>query len=277
MPPERLQKILARAGLGSRRTIESWIQAGRVSINGRVAKLGDCVGIADRISVDGRLVPDKRLVATPVRVLAYYKPAGLVCTREDPEGRATVYRDLPTLKQGRWVSIGRLDFMTSGLLLFTNDGALAHRMMHPSSGIEREYAVRVLGKIANSVRKRLLEGVELEDGLARFESITDAGGQGANHWFRVTICEGRNREIRRLWESQGIKVSRLIRIRYGPVVLPRDKRPGQWWELSASEVEALLEHVNYHPQGDRAGVEALQPGPREQRGGGHLGRRRLFR
>ncbi len=246
MPLERLQKVLARAGLGSRRTIESWIQAGRVSINGRVAKLGDCVGRGDRIRVDGRWVPDKRLVAAPTRVLAYYKPAGLLCTREDTFGRATVYRALPRLRQGRWVSIGRLDLMSSGLLLFTNDGALAHRLMHPSSKLEREYTVRVLGKVEEGVRKRLLAGVELEDGLARFESLTDAGGQGANHWFRVTLCEGRNREVRRLWESQGIRVSRLIRIRYGPVVLPRDKRPGQWWELSPAEVEALWEHLN-HP------------------------------
>jgi 23S rRNA pseudouridine2605 synthase len=238
--PERLQKILARAGLGSRRTIESWIKAGRVSVNGRIAQLGDSARAGDRIAVDGRLVPLDRRLASPTRVLAYYKPAGLVCTRQDPEGRPTVYERLPKLSRGRWIGIGRLDYMSAGLLLFTNDGALAYRLMHPSSRVEREYAVRVLGRVGDDVIKRLLGGVELEDGWARFGSIVDAGGQGTNHWFRVTLCEGRNREVRRLWESQGITVSRLIRIRYGSVVLPRDKHPGEGWELTEAEIQALV-------------------------------------
>ncbi len=237
--PERLQKILARAGLGSRRTIESWIKAGRVSVNGRIAQLGDGAREGDRIAVDGRLVPLDRRLAPPTRVLAYYKPAGLLCTRQDPEGRPTVYERLPKLSRGRWIGIGRLDCMSAGLLLFTNDGALAYRLMHPSSRVEREYAVRVLGRVEDDVIKRLLDGVELEDGWARFGSIVDAGGQGTNHWFRVTLCEGRNREVRRLWESQGITVSRLIRIRYGSVVLPRDKRPGEGWELTEAEIQTL--------------------------------------
>jgi 23S rRNA pseudouridine2605 synthase len=235
--PERLQKILARTGLGSRRTIESWIKAGRVSVNGRIAQLGDGARAGDRIAVDG--VPLDRSLVTPTRVLAYYKPAGLVCTRQDPEGRPTVYEKLPKLSRGRWIGIGRLDLMSAGLLLFTNDGALAYRLMHPSSRIEREYAVRVLGRVGDNVLKRLLDGVELEDGWARFGSIIDAGGQGTNHWFRVTLREGRNREVRRLWESQGITVSRLIRIRYGSVVLPRDKHPGEGWELTETEIQAL--------------------------------------
>ncbi len=237
--PERLQKILARAGLGSRRTIESWIKAGRVSVNGRIAQLGNGARAGDRIAVDGRLVPLDRRLAPPTRVLAYYKPTGLVCTRQDPEGRPTVYEKLPKLSRGRWIGIGRLDLMSAGLLLFTNDGTLAYRLMHPSSRIEREYAVRVLGRVGDDVLKRLLGGVELEDGWARFGSIVDAGGQGTNHWFRVTLCEGRNREVRRLWESQGITVSRLIRIRYGSVVLPRDKHPGEGWELTEAEIQAL--------------------------------------
>jgi 23S rRNA pseudouridine2605 synthase len=235
--PERLQKILARTGLGSRRTIESWIKAGRVSVNGRIAQLGDSARAGDRIAVDG--VPLDRSLVTPTRVLAYYKPAGLVCTRQDPEGRPTVYEKLPKLSRGRWIGIGRLDLMSAGLLLFTNDGALAYRLMHPSSRIEREYAVRVLGWVGEDALKRLLGGVELEDGWARFGSIVDASGQGTNRWFRVTLCEGRNREVRRLWESQGITVSRLIRIRYGSVVLPRDKHPGEGWELTETEIQAL--------------------------------------
>ncbi|MCG3200481.1 MAG: hypothetical protein NFCOHLIN_00336 [Gammaproteobacteria bacterium] len=220
--------------------MEAWIEAGRVSINGRVAGLGDVVQTGDEVRVDGRLVPSERLYRRVLRVIGYHKPAGKVCSRSDEQGRPTVYEDLPGARGGRWLSIGRLDFNTTGLLLFTTDGELAHRLMHPSSGVEREYAVRVLGEVKSGVLEHLLAGVPLEDGVARFDRITDAGGDGANHWYHVTLREGRNREVRRLWESQGLKVSRLTRVRYGPVGLPRDQRAGRWWELEPAEVDALI-------------------------------------
>lgn len=237
---ERLHKVLARAGLGSRRLMETWIEAGRVSINGRIAGLGDLVEAGNEVRVDGRLVPSERLYRRVLRVIGYHKPAGKVCSRSDEQGRPTVYEDLPGARGGRWLSIGRLDFNTTGLLLFTTDGELAHRLMHPSTGVEREYAVRVLGEVGPEVLERLRAGVPLEDGVARFDTITDAGGEGANHWYHVTLREGRNREVRRLWESQGLKVSRLTRVRYGPIALPRDQRAGRWWELEPAEVDALI-------------------------------------
>ncbi|MCC6715132.1 MAG: pseudouridine synthase [Gammaproteobacteria bacterium] len=237
---ERLHKVLARAGLGSRRLMETWIEAGRVSINGRIAALGDIVETGDEVRVDGRLVPSGRLYRRVLRVIGYHKPAGKVCSRSDEQGRPTVYEDLPGARGGRWLSIGRLDFNTTGLLLFSTDGELAHRLMHPSTGVEREYAVRVLGEVRPEVLERLRAGVPLEDGVARFDAITDAGGEGANHWYHVTLREGRNREVRRLWESQGLKVSRLTRVRYGPISLPRDQRAGRWWELGPAEVDALI-------------------------------------
>lgn len=245
--PERLQKALARAGLGSRRELEAWIAAGRVSVNGRTAHLGDGVGAGDRVRVDGKIVPRERFSTSGIRVLAYYKPPGIVCSRKDPEGRETVYDAIPRQFRGRWVSIGRLDLTTSGLLLFTNDGELANRLMHPSGEIDREYAVRVLGRVDGAALEQLREGVELDAGRARFDSIVDAGGRGANHWFRVVLREGRNREVHRLWESQGVKVSRLLRLRFGTVSLPRDKRPGQWWELEAPELAQLLKLVGVAP------------------------------
>jgi len=237
---ERLQKVLARAGYGSRRQLEEWIRAGRITLNGTIAKLGDRVATDDQVCIDGRPV-SVRLALTPrrCRVLLYHKPAGQVTTRSDPEGRPTVFDSLPELKTGRWIVIGRLDVNTSGLLLFTTDGDLAHSLMHPSGEIEREYAVRVLGDVTKEVTGRLTRGVELEDGKARFTSIRDAGGSGANHWYHVVITEGRNREVRRLWESQGVKVSRLSRVRFGPVVLPRSLRPGKWDELSAGACKEL--------------------------------------
>jgi 23S rRNA pseudouridine2605 synthase len=239
-PDERLHKVLARAGLGSRRQMETWISAGRVTVNGQPASLGSSVGPADEVQVDGRPVAAGRLFERVVRIIGYHKPSGQVSSRSDPAGRPTVFDDLPPLRSGRWLSIGRLDISTSGLLLFTTDGELAHRLMHPRTGIEREYAVRILGNVHADILQRLQQGIDLEDGPARFESIVDAGGAGANHWYHVVLKEGRNREVRRMWESQGLKVSRLIRVRYGPCDLPRQYRAGQHWELPQEQMDALL-------------------------------------
>ena len=236
-PGEKLQKVLARAGMGSRREMERWIEAGRIAINGRIARLGDRVDGKDRITVDGR--PLEPLPAEKTRCILYHKPTGEVCSRKDPEGRRTVFERLPKLKSGRWISIGRLDFNTSGLLLFTTDGELANALMHPSSNIEREYMVRVMGKVEMDMLHRMVEGVMLEDGMARFTDITDAGGEGINHWFYVVIMEGRNREVRRLWESQGLTVSRLKRVRYGEVFIPSRVKQGQWVELTNPEIKSL--------------------------------------
>jgi 23S rRNA pseudouridine2605 synthase len=239
---ERLQKILARGGLGSRREIEVWIKMGRIHVNGALAQLGDKVSIGDRITIDGRQISPRRLQLPPSpQVILYHKPAGEVCSRKDPEGRPTVFQSLPRPQQGRWISIGRLDINTSGLLLFTTEGELANRLMHPSTQIGREYAVRVLGTVAEAALERLQRGVQLEDGLARFEQILDAGGEGVNHWYHVKLREGRKREVRRLWESQGVQVSRLMRIRFGPVNLPPGLRAGRWRFLEPSEFKALLE------------------------------------
>jgi len=239
---ERLQKFLANLGLGSRRQIETWIREQRLTVDGTPAKLGDQVDGTETIRLDGKPValasrPWKR------RVLAYYKPVGEVTSRHDPEGRPTVFQQLPPLKEGRWIAVGRLDITTQGLLLLTNDGELANRLMHPSSQIEREYAVRVLGEVDPAVLQRLREGVELEDGPACFETIVDAGGSGANHWYHVILREGRSREVRRLWEGQGVRVSRLLRVRYGPVSLGRGLRPGKWDELDDVRIALLLQAV----------------------------------
>lgn len=240
MGPERIQKVLARAGLGSRRAIEGWITAGRVLINERMARLGDRVVSGDRVQVDGKRLPAKALYgAERTRVWGYYKPPGVMCTRRDESDRPTVFDALPDELSGRWVHVGRLDFNTAGLLLWTNDGALAHRLMHPGTGIEREYAVRVLGAVDGRVIDHLRAGIRLEDGPARFESIVAMGGAGANHWFSVVLKEGRNRLVKRLWESQGVTVSRLMRLRFGPIALPRERRTGEWWELRKKEVQAL--------------------------------------
>jgi 23S rRNA pseudouridine2605 synthase len=237
---EKLQKVLARAGFASRRELEEWIAAGRISVNGKIATLGDRVGEQDVIRVDGRVVQRARLVPRERRVLIYHKPLGEVCTRSDPEGRPTIFDNLPRLTNGRWITIGRLDINTSGLLLVTNDGELANRLMHPSSEIEREYAVRVLGEVLPETLERLRSGVQLEDGEAHFDRLVDAGGEGANHWYHVTLREGRNREVRRLWESQGIAVSRLTRVRYGNILLPRAVRPGRFADVKGPELDALL-------------------------------------
>jgi len=238
---ERLQKVLARAGYGSRRQLEELIRVGRITLNGAVAELGARVAPTDKVCIDGRPVSVRLALTTRrCRVLLYHKPPGEVSTRSDPEKRPTVFDSLPTLKTGRWIVVGRLDVTTSGLLLFTTDGDLAHHLMHPSADIEREYAVRVLGDVTSGVIQRLTRGVELEDGLARFASLRDAGGRGANHWYHVVIKEGRNREVRRLWESQGITISRLSRIRFGPIALPRRLRPGNWLELSVQSCKELM-------------------------------------
>lgn len=231
---EKLQKVLARAGLASRRAIETWISAGRITINGKVAKLGDRVEPNDTIQVDHKTIqqPDH----TESQLLIYHKPEGEICTRSDPQGRPTVFEHLPPLSSGRWINIGRLDLNTSGLLLLTTDGELAHQLMHPSFALEREYLVRVLGKVNADILERLKTGVKLEDGLARFESIATHSGAGANRWYRVIVTEGKNRLVRRLWESQGLQVSRLMRIRYGNITLPRTLKPGQYISINSDVV-----------------------------------------
>ena len=238
---ERLQKILAQAGYGSRRQLEEMIKQGRVKLNDKTAELGDCYVPGDKLKVNGKLVPVSALRRKQTRVIMYHKPVGEVTTRSDPEGRKTVFESLPRIGAGRWIAIGRLDITTSGLLLFTTDGQLANQLMHPSHEIEREYAVRVLGEVNKDILTALKEGVMLEDGPAKFEKIIDGGGQGANHWYNVILREGRNREVRRLWESQGVTVSRLMRVRYGPITLPRAVRPGKTQELTEQEVRALRE------------------------------------
>ncbi len=252
IPGEKLQKVLARTGLGSRREMERWIEQRRVSVNGKPAKLGDRVEERDRISVDGR--PLDRAPAQETRCILYHKPTGEVCSRKDPQGRRTVFERLPKLKAGRWISIGRLDFNTSGLLLFTTDGELANTLMHPSSNIEREYMVRVMGDWDEAMLKRLLDGVMLEDGVARFTDIQDGGGDGINHWFYVVLMEGRNREVRRLWESQGLTVSRLKRVRYGDVFIPSKVKQGQWVELQPKEVKSLYRLADIPLKDQRRGT-----------------------
>jgi 23S rRNA pseudouridine2605 synthase len=240
---EKLQKVLARAGLGSRREIETWITAGRVRVNNAIAKLGDRVELTAKIQVDERVVNLNPLKPVKSRVLLYHKPVGEICARHDPEGRPTVFDKLPNLRNQRWIVIGRLDFNTAGLLLFTNNGDLAHRLMHPSYEIEREYAVRVLGEVKADVLQRLRQGVELDDGPANFDDIRDAGGDGANHWYHVILREGRNREVRRLWESQNIVVSRLIRVRFANIQLPRFLRAGKHADLEPEQIDELMQMV----------------------------------
>lgn len=231
--------MLAHAGLGSRRQIESWIREQRVQVNGRLAQLGDRWQANDRVEINGRIVHLQQRLSSALRVLLYHKPLGEVVTRHDPEGRPTIFKRLPRLDKGRWVAVGRLDINTEGLLVVTNKGELANQMMHPSQALEREYAVRVFGKVEDAMLDQLREGIMLEDGPARFDSIEPAGGEGANHWFKVTVKEGRNRIVRRLWESQGVTVSRLIRVRYGPLVLPPGLRKGKVRELDPKEIDQL--------------------------------------
>lgn len=244
---ERLQKILARTGLGSRRHVEELIRGGRVKVDGKLAELGQKVSGEERILIDDKPVKIRLEVPAAAEVLIYHKPAGEVCSRSDPEGRATVFASLPRPTAGRWIGVGRLDISTAGLLLFTTDGELAHRLMHPSQEIEREYAVRVLGDVSAQMLERLIEGVELEDGVARFTAIAESGGSGANHWYHVVIKEGRNREVRRLWESQGLMVSRLSRVRFGPITLERGLRPGKTRLLTAREMQQIYKAAGLKP------------------------------
>ena len=236
---QKLQKVLANLGLGSRRKMERWIEEGRVTVDGSVATLGDRVYAGQALRLDGK--PLEVDAAEQVRVLLYHKPVREVCSRDDPEGRKTVFERLPKLKSGRWISVGRLDFNTSGVLLFTTDGALANALMHPSSAIEREYLVRVMGRVDEPMLERLKDGVELDDGPARFSDIQEGGGDGINRFFYVVLMEGRNREVRRLWESQGTTVSRLKRVRYGEVFLPSKLKKGQWLELPQRDVDVIYQ------------------------------------
>ncbi|MCK5386695.1 MAG: pseudouridine synthase [Gammaproteobacteria bacterium] len=239
---EKLQKVLARAGIGSRREMERWIEQGRVKVNDQVATIGDRVSDKDKIKVDNKFITQRR-TQVQQRVIAYHKPVGEVCTRNDPEGRTTIFKNLPKLKSGRWISIGRLDLNTSGLLLLTTDGELANKLMHPSSEIEREYAVRILGEASPEIIKELKTNVSLDDGDAHFVDVKAAGGQGANHWYHVILKEGRNREVRRLWEYFGFAVSRLMRIRYGDIKLERRVRPSKSEDLTDKEMIALYQSV----------------------------------
>jgi len=242
MSEERLQKALARMGFGSRREIERWIEQGRVKVNGEVVELGIKVKEGDRAEFNG-----KRIVIRPakaeVRVLVYNKPVGQVCSRKDEKGRPSVFENLPKITNARWVSVGRLDINTSGLILFTNNGELANRLMHPSNEVEREYAVRVRGEVTDEKLRQLKKGVSLEDGPAHFDNIEDGGGDGANHWYHVVLREGRNREVRRLWEAIDTQVSRLIRIRYANVHLPRDLRQGKSVDLELKDVKQMMQSV----------------------------------
>lgn len=234
----KLHKVLAQAGMGSRLEMEKLILEGRISVNGEPAHVGQRIRFGDVIKVNGKPVR-VRMTPPPPRVLAYHKPVGEVVTHDDPQNRPTVFRRLPRLLQGKWQSVGRLDLNTEGLLLFTSSGELANRLMHPRFGLQREYAVRVLGALSDEEKQRLTDGIRLDDGMAQFGSIEEGGGEGANCWYRVTIAEGRNREVRRLFEAVGHAVSRLIRIRYGVVVLPRGLRRGTWVELDARDVERI--------------------------------------
>ncbi|MGR9053299.1 MAG: 23S rRNA pseudouridine(2605) synthase RluB [Gammaproteobacteria bacterium] len=237
---ERIQKVLARGGVGSRREIERWILEGRLRLNGVQAKLGDHLQPGDHLQLNGRVIHWDKFTRQTTRVLIYHKPVGEVVTRHDPEGRPVVFTQLPKLKNGRWITVGRLDINTSGLLIVTNNGELANRMMHPSTELDREYAVRILGDVDESVLATLKQGVELEDGPARFDDIRLHGGEGANKWFHVVVGEGRNRLVRRLWESQGVTVSRLMRVRYGMLTLPEGLKAHSFYELQPKELDALL-------------------------------------
>lgn len=239
---EKLQKVLANFGLGSRRALEKWIEEGRVEVNGKTAKLGDRVEEEDRIIVDGKPLTQKKLKH---RYLLYNKPAEEICSRDDPEGRKTVFSRLPKLKNQRWVAVGRLDFMTTGLMLFTTDGALANKLMHPGAEIDREYACRVLGNVTDAQLEAMKQGVLLEDGIAKFTDIQKGRDEdGANQWYYVVVMEGRNREVRRLWESQGLTVSRLKRVRFGSFFIPSAVKAGQFIDLKNKDIRLLYEMAN---------------------------------
>ncbi len=270
----KLHKVLAQAGLGSRLEMEQLITEGRISVNNEPAHIGQRVQFGDHVKVNGKPIK-VRIAPPPPRVLAYHKPAGEVVSHDDPQNRPTVFRKLPKLFQGKWQSVGRLDLNTEGLLLFTSSGELANQLMHPRFGLEREYAVRVLGALSTEERQTLLDGVKLEDGPAQFGSIEDGGGEGANCWYRVTISEGRNREVRRMFEAVGHAVSRLIRIRYGAMVLPRGLKRGAWMELDDADLRALTKAAGVPRRGQAGeGGAPLRPGaPGEAGRGGNAGGR----
>jgi len=245
-PGEKLQKLLAARGIGSRREIEQWIAAGRIKINGRPAQLGDRATATDRIQIDRKPLPPSR--PKTHRLIAYHKPTGELVTRRDTAARPTVFTQLPPLRGQRWISVGRLDINSSGLLIFTTDGELAHRLMHPATQTDREYRVRIHGNPTPAQLDALRTGIQLEDGPARFTDIvSDERNTGQNRWLTVCLMEGRNRQVRRLWESQKIQVNRLKRVRYGPLFLPKTLPPGHWQELTKKESKALYHHCNLNP------------------------------
>jgi len=257
----KLHKVLAQAGMGSRLEMEQLILEGRISVNNEPAHVGQRVQFGDQIKVNGKPVRI-RIDPPPARVIAYHKPAGEIVSHDDPQNRPSVFRKLPRLQNGKWQSVGRLDLNTEGLLLFTSSGELANQLMHPRFGLEREYAVRVLGALSKDEKQRLLDGVMLEDGAAQFGSIEDGGGEGSNCWYRVTISEGRNREVRRMMEAVGHAVSRLIRIRYGAMVLPHGLRRGAWLELDEADIRALMRAAGTI---DRTRTSETRPVPRNDR------------
>ncbi len=279
METPKLHKVLAQSGMGSRLEMEQLIMEGRITVNNEPAHIGQRIQFGDHVKVNGKPIKF-RIDAPPARVIAYHKPVGEVVTHDDPQNRPTVFRRLPKLFQGKWQSVGRLDLNTEGLLLFTSSGQLANSLMHPRFGLEREYAVRVLGALDKDEKQRLLEGVKLDDGIAQFGSIEEGGGEGSNCWYRVTISEGRNREVRRMFEAVGHAVSRLIRIRYGAMVLPRGLKRGAWMELDEGDIKALMQAAGSQgsrPRGAEAGLagadaprreEAKAPGSRNRRRGG---------
>lgn len=278
----KLHKVLAQAGMGSRLEMEQLIMEGRISVNNEPAHIGQRIQFGDNVKVNGKPIRF-RIDAPPARVIAYHKPVGEVVTHDDPQNRPTVFRRLPKLYQGKWQSVGRLDLNTEGLLLFTSSGELANKLMHPRFGLEREYAVRVLGALNKEEKQKLLDGVKLDDGMAQFSSIEEGGGEGSNCWYRVTISEGRNREVRRMLEAVGHAVSRLIRIRYGAMVLPRGLKRGAWMELDEGDIRALLQAVETRGsqgrgdgvgrgEGEAAGREgSTGPAGRNRRRGGPRG------
>jgi 23S rRNA pseudouridine2605 synthase len=265
----KLHKVLAEAGLGSRRDMEELIIAGRVSVNGEPAHIGQRILPTDAVRINGKLL-QRRVSSKPPRVLVYHKPAGEIVSADDPEGRPSVFDRLPTMKTGKWLAVGRLDFNTEGLLLFTNSGDLANRLMHPRYNIDREYAVRTLGELEEGMRQKLLAGVELDDGTASFTKIVDGGGEGVNRWYRVVIGEGRNREVRRMFEAVGLTVSRLIRTRYGAMTLPSGLKRGRWEELEENDVRRFLDAFGVEKKGggQGKGAPAGGKGPGKGQGGG---------
>lgn len=270
----KLHKVLAQAGMGSRLEMEQLIMEGRISVNNEPAHIGQRIQFGDQIKVNGKPIR-VRIAPPPARVIAYHKPVGEVVTHDDPQNRPTVFRKLPKLPQGKWQSVGRLDLNTEGLLLFTNSGELANKLMHPRFGLEREYAVRVLGALSKEEKQRLLDGVQLDDGVAQFGSIEEGGGEGSNVWYRVTIAEGRNREVRRMFEVVGHAVSRLIRIRYGAMVLPRGLKRGVWMELGDDDIRALMHAAGAREAGQGQGPQQGrgQRSPQQRAGAGAGGRR----